>query len=1154
MLSAARQRGFGVDDKARKKRAKYAMRLIVMEAKNSLSPERYEEHLDWLHSQLSSNSNEKSLDIGKGLLFTNIPGTPAPLDNEVRWVVARLIASAKTIHIHLVLREEISRQIIGGNGDEALVLCDRIEASLGESHWLISTRLYILQRFRGIDAQKEYLETLRRHASRCVSTVYAYFSSIRNEPSVSMQWFKDDVRKRQFSRKYPEHKTYLRFRLLGELPVNASSIADILRVEEAHSDVDLYETTISLLQSLHGTKLKGTDQSAVESCILQLLASISDPRIKKISVAFGLARDEVISSLPMSDETTLDAISTETAWTDSKSLDDKLSSDQAGAIWCVLGDQLSKGAEKGKLLEEISTRQDEIRQREDRPAEDIRHLLMTLCSRSGEFASAIEEAEKLARNLGGIPIGPFLSELASALREPTLVNLGNRLSKCALHTSTWGVLDRVFVASNTLFALSGANRGSELLADALIALQLPEQSGAKIAEQVSTLLVSATSGHPEDAFDLVERALESDAPLIRSWAGVTALELYTRAGDYQKALELVGRLEAAGAAFGVDLPIPLALGGLRKSHLKQFGRSVRCPVAITALLRESNDEGTKTLQRMSFNYFMGANGFLLPSHIPESVIRNDLAEYIYFLREVCVPHVMDMSQAFKSSQDLSTERRNICALLRTLDPTNQQLYDDEIVSITHALSIWEGIKLVDGSRIHVDEDAFVKAARTELEGSFNRYASLVRSGVGVAEDFDIVLKNILQQDGYAEGLSIPKNEADELLAAMVFRMKEMFLSNTIYGLDGYVSKRIRHGSLIGHLRGPVERHKLITQREKEGASYEQNRHWMDHFSGSDPELRRRLDRALADFSRSFDRELISMKDEKLQIKQKHSDGVFDITLSGAALHVIRSSIKGEVTFEGLAKAAVVSFWVLLSPALEQAQSHIRVKFQAKVSELFSKLQSAASPCVRNDPGYGEFINAIRLAQEETQIQIANVSGWFERTDTEDQRRNYSLQDAIDIGLESARSVYAGFNPYVVKRCDPVLMPSASLQLIADVLLIALGNICMHAGLGNEPAVDIEARLDDDKEVVRFAIVNSVAGKGCETETRETLEGIRAKIESRDLEPYVGSEGKSGLLKLAAMVFQSKNGEIDFAFSEEKFVLRFAMSFILSGDVRAEVGV
>ena len=80
------------------------------------------------------------------------------------------------------------------------------------------------------------------------------------------------------------------------------------------------------------------------------------------------------------------------------------------------------------------------------------------------------------------------------------------------------------------------------------------------------------------------------------------------------------------------------------------------------------------------------------------------------------------------------------------------------------------------------------------------------------------------EDALTEGtlpqksLSLPKNEATDLLFDLVSPVFVECMTNAGYGLDCYLSMRIRHGTLSGQLRGPLEEQKIITQREGAPAS------------------------------------------------------------------------------------------------------------------------------------------------------------------------------------------------------------------------------------------------------------------------------------------------------------------------------------------------
>lgn len=1131
LLSLTRERGFGIDDATRSRRTLIALRSILVDARHWISPESYSEHLAWLHKQTSLRGDSDPTSIGRSLLFENLQSQPTDFASELRWCIARLVKARSAIQAHVSHRHAVTRAILLGDYEQISSALDLVERELGDSHWLLSTRLFSLAKYKGIDAQKTFLSELRRRAGRCISSTYAYYVSMRNEPSVSMTWFRENVRKRGFVGRDPGYKAYLRYALLRDVPDNSHDSSHVLRLEQAHSDVDLYETVIDLCPRLYESRVWESHKECMIEALLSLRSSINDPRLTKILLFFGaISGDDAASELSDTQEDLSQWREQSLAEMASDELADLIADDPVGALrraaFCA---SRIEDAKSGDAVPAV--------------ADDLVKLMLELALRSQSFSRALADLDKLASNTQTLTFGNFMGGIVDALTEPTLLSLGTRLSRHSWTSQSLGILDRMRgniagqkdapgTPMSEVRAIADAWTGADVRA-------LPHDVAAKL----SRLVLAKLGIDEQTGLQISKEMLNSQDERMRNWARVIALELYAQSGSIEEAIDLIAKLEVSGELQGTDLPISIALSSLRKQHLRQLSSPMDAAIALNALLRLSSDSSIQSLQRMAFNTYLKSKSYVLPSDINDSEIQEDFDRHVYFLRYVCVPHVMDMSPSFSSSNDILEERRKICARLRAVDAENRDEYDAEIVSITKDLSVWEGLKLVDGSRVHVDEEAFIKASLIELEGSFSRYLSLVQAGVGVADNFDVVLRNIVQQQGFAEGLTIPQNEADELLAGMVFRLKDLFLSNTIYGLDGYLSKRIRHGSLIGHLRGPVERHGLITQREKAGGRYLPHTYWLQRAASSDDSVRERVQRALEDFSRAFDREILAIKDERLQIRSKSSEGVMDIKISPTALHLIRSAVKADPTLLGLIRSSLVVFWTLLAPALEDAKQLLRVHLNQRLSEIFHRLQSSVSAVAKQESWHGEFANAYRLAQEETQLQIAIVSGWFERTDGDDHTRIYSLNDAIDIGVESAKLAFPGFDPYVVRRGDTAWMPGPSIQFFADIMLIVIGNVCRYSGMGTRPSIDIEATVNREQNSIKFKAVNAVAPGVKSEESLRILDMIRQRIFNQEFEPYVGGEDKSGLLKLAAMVHQSNVGKISFELHEDSFELEFTLSFI-----------
>src|SRR5690606_3134080 len=103
---------------------------------------------------------------------------------------------------------------------------------------------------------------------------------------------------------------------------------------------------------------------------------------------------------------------------------------------------------------------------------------------------------------------------------------------------------------------------------------------------------------------------------------------------------------------------------------------------------------------------------------------------------------------------------------------------------------------------------------------YSRYGDLASVSINAGQNFDAVLKEIAsttQSTAFS-----PDDEADAVLFSMLHRLADEFLNNPSFGLDFYLSQRVRHQSFIGLIRGPLEFANLITTRQSETGNYRTN--------------------------------------------------------------------------------------------------------------------------------------------------------------------------------------------------------------------------------------------------------------------------------------------------------------------------------------------
>lgn len=554
------------------------------------------------------------------------------------------------------------------------------------------------------------------------------------------------------------------------------------------------------------------------------------------------------------------------------------------------------------------------------------------------------------------------------------------------------------------------------------------------------------------------------------------LREFIECGDMLNSLQCVSDLHLLRRVPLSLLPLREWLSPMRWRQLKRFRSYLALPIALHLCWRATDSDLAVTNLRFSYDEFLDEHNVGSPVELAS--VREKFAkhELVYFMRNICIPGVIDMSRRLKSSRDVELERRNICATLRDLDPANQHLHDAEIVLISHALSLEEGKTIVDSSRVHVDTQAVKSWAVRELESTFRRYCALVEAGVGVAENLDVLLRNARQ---LPQLLDVPESEADTLLIDMLMSMRDKFLLDPQHGLDSYLSRRVRHHSMTGYLRGPVEEAKLITSRNSETGRYVENWHWLSKLQRNGDNGRAAVLRSLEQFAEEFDGVVLRLKTELFHVVSKeHAKGIFGIPVSAPMIHLVRSAVQVDMVLESFCQICFSVFWSSLDGSLKMAQQQLQVQTKRDLSGALHRLRASLRKSVTDKEAYDEVSLEIGRAAESVQREIDRMSEWFVRREAQFSTNLYSFDKALDIAIASALASHRPFDPQLEKRvsCSDYHIRSGDLVVIAEIVLTALGNVKDHADVGERPEVHVAVSLNEAKDLVTIRIVNKVGGR------------------------------------------------------------------------------
>jgi len=281
----------------------------MLEARSVLHTSTFPSYLSWASSQIKLQLPELSryptgYDELEGV---SIHAPLVDLEREVLWIVARISEDSETINNFRESAKLIERSWINGCIDESIKALKIFDESHGSSFWSVQLRIALENAAGGLEKQKKYTSEVRSIYKSGLLNFIAYNTSVRNEERVGIQKFKEDIRQKINNHsKYSEAvKIYMHHRMLDEWPSTTEGVADVLRIEQSHSLVDVYETFINLAQHAVSQNENPELKRIIRSALI-LTKGIEDFRLTKARLFFNI--EDNISTLPKREEFGADAL------------------------------------------------------------------------------------------------------------------------------------------------------------------------------------------------------------------------------------------------------------------------------------------------------------------------------------------------------------------------------------------------------------------------------------------------------------------------------------------------------------------------------------------------------------------------------------------------------------------------------------------------------------------------------------------------------------------------------------------------------------------------------------------------------------------------------------------------------------------------------
>jgi hypothetical protein len=380
------------------------------------------------------------------------------------------------------------------------------------------------------------------------------------------------------------------------------------------------------------------------------------------------------------------------------------------------------------------------------------------------------------------------------------------------------------------------------------------------------------------------------------------------------------------------------------------------------------------------------------------------------------------------------------------------------------------------------------------------------------------------------------------LGELIDECASHFLTLPRFGLDAFLGSRVRHGSLEGAFRSPLETRKLITKIDSSTNQYESNTYWLNSNDSINAEQYAALNKVLNAFSLSIDRLLDSAISRFVHVRSADNpDGLITLWPSDKNarqqllklwLISTKAILSKEATIEQFVEfCAITFFWPTLKNSLSEAAEFVTITL---AGQIHTELCALATDVQRITPNINGLVACINAAKSDIENAAAKVSKWFAPPQFTNLGSSYLLKTGIEIGITSLRHLRPQFENHVEwdidKRANVLLNPNA-FQTINDVAFLIFGNILKHSGFFDGHNVEDRSRIKiwlrwKDPDMVEVEVQNAISCAKDLASIEANVNSAKEQIRLGQFDTVARQKNKTGLVRLAsALNYENSDDKI-----------------------------
>ena len=1040
---------------------------------------------------------------------------------EAFWTVQGILAYAREINLFIKKRSEFENQCLMGRWADADETINQIQTDICISLWSLENRFLVLEYNEGFKANKAFLSKINAENKQNLIPVLADFLSCRAEQKMSVTRYSQKTKPLiEGSLEEGGAYDYACFHAIPSVSYRYT-YSHLLYFEARSSIIDRYLTLVRVLQ------LAALEQPSSHKFVTllasELSTTIADPQLQQLLAHLTPSTDRLRQIADREFADLLD-LYTVGSYRDS--------AERAQSL--IFNGRLHQDIFEiaAKSLARISAHS--IRVSNNFASEILKHLT-NLFRKDEAFDASLSSLLKITNSLGNsafsIGIASLIvretfrserdhwekmSRLNSAVLNPRLIR---DISDTALQNTVIASLESIF--PNNLTVEFWKELSNFPIEELKLAADVPTNRKELYKAQRLQDLDKYTEA--ASIYRLFELKLNSEMESFDDLDVLAFLEggiaVYIATNDYLRAARLVARWYLKKPKFFEHYSLEGLVNKIEDANSDEVWKDLAVPIVYNIRFKDEREV------HIAYDNFLSANGCQTVSEWISNENPPTTGELIEFLDNVCRQDVMSNSVFLNGTNILENERIAICNILRQRDPNNDSKYLDEISRIVQASQIRLAMQQIEERKIYVDVEGIKRAYRSEFKESFDRmkeFSLLSEQQKYEFYDTDALVKSIKEAREASPGTTtiVVIGEPKFHLFVNLFRdIRDRFVSSNEYGLDSYLSVRIRHGTLLGQLRSAFEKDQLLTQKDAGSETYSENVHWTQRLEGVWPSNLAKIQDWLASLSGKVDAESKKLKEQLIRISTEKSktDGLFTYEYNDLVLQKLYSlKFKAIIDFDSFLDAVINELWERTLLNLEKIRNVILSRVKPELLDAIIEVGDNVRNLHLDNSGVADLVRILANCRTNFQNEIESLSGWFTISNSR-RMSSFKLIQAIHTAeaIVNRANPNSNFHPQIV--CESEFdINGAKFEPLVDVILILFDNINKHSLLEASQVKPTVTCCEIGDRII-LETENSV---NATVDLNRAIASIKERIEAPEKfteGDRVRREGGSGVLKLRKLL-------------------------------------